>query len=482
MLGELSKGVKISIGGPLGAFFVTVAVLSATNSLGHRGLGVWLAWYATVGAIGYAGRLPIHLWGCRYPCRRPRANPATQGRRQRLNLLVGLNFVSIVLWGLLCVYLHRHAGDPSLLLRTLLTCALFALVYLVAVATVRLISDPAIDLQRGTEWICSSWVGRTFLAIDEHTPERPPFGFVFGRIKGITPPTEISAFFILVTCSLLAMPVSGLGAPAAGGIIARELGGGGGKEGGPKHRGDGKELLYDEECEGLPWAGAPAPAPQRQQLHALWLGGFDLGLSGDGAKQAGCAHAARQVSGQPGVYYAPGFCGDELRSIGITSDNYLPSLLYSPAAGFVLQLAKNGVLLGASRRHAIRGGDYYMVDTSYGSWILLRRRTSTGGEKGSGSRDCEQVADDSVAYQRIPPGLFGIWFDLAWREWVWPVQVDGGSGVGEFEFRTEDPAAPPLATAKCATPTYCTAVVEGETRSTVGSLYTTVAAINEVIR
>ncbi|HEU4706606.1 MAG TPA: hypothetical protein VFS64_05440 [Solirubrobacterales bacterium] len=483
MFGDLSKGVKASIGGPLGLFFAIVVALTATNSLGNRTLGVLLAWYATIGWIGYAGRLPIHVRGCGYVSRRPRDHPATRGRRQRLNLLVALNLISIVLWGLLCLYLHRHVGDPSLVLRAVLTVALFAFVFAIAIATVRVINDPEIDLQRGTEWICASKLGQGFLEVDKHIPKRPPFGPLFKRFKEVTTRTEISAFFILVSCSLLALPISGFGAPAAGRLVARELNRGEETTTKQHHTGSGKELLYDEECEGLPWAGVPAPAPQRQQLHALWLGGFGLGLAGDGAKQAGCAHAARQVPGQPGAYYVPSFCGEELRSIGVTSDEYLPSLLYSPAAGFVLQLAKAGVLLGASRRHSVRGGDYYMVDSSFGSWVLVRRNTSTGsGDSSDGSLSCEHVAADNVRYQRVPPGLFGIWFELAGREWVWPEQVGLGSGAGEFEFRSEDPTAAPLATADCATPTYCTAVIEGEPRSTSGSLYTTVQAINEMAR
>jgi hypothetical protein len=167
----------------------------------------------------------------------------------------------------------------------------------------------------------------------------------------------------------------------------------------------------------------------------------------------------------------------------VTSDEYLPALLYSPAAGFALQLARAGVLIGASRRHTIRGGDYYLVDTDYGSWILVRRTVSTGSKnkpEKKGSLGCEDVAPDNVPYQRVPPGLLSIWLEATRREWAWPEHVGEGDGTADFEFHAEDPSAPPLARASCPTPTYCTAMIEGEADSTNGSLRTTVQAIEEM--
>lgn len=472
---------KPQLGGPFGLCFAIVVCLTAGNAIGFRGVGVALAWYVTAAGIGYAGRLPIHVLGCGYVALHPQQEPDSERCRWRyqLNIAVALNLLSILVWAATATWLHCTV-DGSMLLRSAACSALFVPVFALALFTVDRASK--LGLERGTEWLCSSWFGRTFLWIEKLTPRRSPAGILFGRFKKLTPTEQASAFLVLITSALLAFPAAGLGGRGLGRLLGEEIRGSKTESTESEHQSVGP--LYEEQCPDLPSPGVGAPRPQRELLHALWLDGERFGIRSAGAEQAGCAHIAKQVGEQLGVYYALGFCGSKLRSLGVTSTDYLPALLYQPAAGFALHLANEEVLIGASRRHDIRGGDFYLAYTTYGSWALIRSRASSGDDqKADGDLPCERVAENNVAYEHVPPGLLNVWQQMELLEWAWPEQVASQSnGSSEFIFRSEDPTAEPLATASCVSVTYCAAHYKGNIYATEGSLYATVQAIEGLAR
>jgi hypothetical protein len=115
-------------------------------------------------------------------------------------------------------------------------------------------------------------------------------------------------------------------------------------------------------------------------------------------------------------------CDSSLRSLGIAAPGRSPILLYQQAARFALRMANQGKLLGASPRADVKSGDLYLIDTTEGTFALVRELKSTGSAGAvSGPRRCEDYTSDNYPYTLIPPGLVRIWLRLAGREWVWPV-------------------------------------------------------------
>jgi len=471
--------IKIALAGPCGLLIVLSILLSAAEVIGALSLATLLAWNVIISGCGYAGRLPIHLCGGRYISRQRLHDPELRPAQRKLNICVTLNALSILAWFGLGAYL---LGNPeaSLELKAVLCVVFYVPAFWLNLETVR--CTVALGLPRGTEIVCRSRLGRWIVLRDANVPRGNPFSLFFAWLKKVTPRHQMSAFAMLALSCFLALPAAGFAANEIGPIVREEIrgeshpdDGSGDSTGGP--------LLYDDLCTGRPEPGKPAPSPYQEGLRALWLGA--PGIDGAGAIQGGCARPARRVSGHPDVWIAPSYCGQELRALGVTASEYLPALQYAPAAQFTLGLAREGVLRGASARHRLRSGDFYVTDSDYGSYVLIRPRLSTGNESlAGGSLLCERVPADLVEYTIVPPGLLDLWAQLiAELGWVWPQQVGTGAyGASEFAFHAGASASEAAATATCATPTYCSAVIAGESRSTSGSLYTTVLAVEELAR
>lgn len=216
---------------------------------------------------------------------------------------------------------------------------------------------------------------------------------------------------------------------------------------------------YEETC-GHRTPGEPAPEPAASQLRSLWLGG--PGQPGAGALQAGCARAAARVAAHPEVWFARGYCGASLRSIGIFAPGRPPALLLQQAARFASDKAESGLLLGATPRTSIGAGDFYFVDTPSGSFLLIRSNAAIGtSDDGAVGTTCDALRGSNVPYAEIPPPLVALWLDVIRHEWVWPEPDFSRELAGDFVFLSGGQDREVVATASCASSSRCTLYYQG---------------------
>ena len=443
-------------------------------------------WASIVAGFLCLGRSAIHvLWG-HYLTWRPSAYAEKRFERTELNLLVPGNVVLSAFW-IRSGFSHLH--DRSLDTPLLPSLALFVLVVVVAMETVRCARRTG--KRRGTEIVCEGPVGTWFRDFFTTTDEGTGFVhrvMVFLRnpnaSKSVSRFLMLMAAIILIPCWVHASAAAGNrlhqivfgptprettgdSSVASGGSQEKSAGGesrGSGGAGGEAAAEDG-----EDEC-AVAYDGEPAPSPYREQLAGLF--------HAEGAEAAGCPNPARAVDGQQDVWYAKGFCGSELRSLAVTAPEYLPAILYQQAAEFADGRAADGVLLGASSRWPFRAGDLYVVNTTSGSYVLVRRRSSTGAvEAQGGSGSCDSYTTGNLPYTILPPGLVRLWLELVESEWVWPQSAGRDGEAREFEFLHDYPDDEVVATASCPTEQWCTLSVGGEERQTAGWAYTSVPEI-----
>jgi hypothetical protein len=228
------------------------------------------------------------------------------------------------------------------------------------------------------------------------------------------------------------------------------------------HETGSTQPTYEELCPGGGVPGSPAPRPSSDALYGLWLG-----ESGAGAIEGGCAQPAHVAKDHPAVWVEEGLCEGSLRSYGIAADRPA-SLLYQQAARFALAKEREGVLLGASSREDLRDGDFYLVETELGPYVLIRPQKATGvAPADSTPRRCEDYTSDNYPYTTVPPGLVRIWLQISQHELVFPVSVGRSHGAAQkFTFLGAD-SGTVVGEAECADADTCSATVPG--RGTLGA-------------
>ncbi len=157
------------------------------------------------------------------------------------------------------------------------------------------------------------------------------------------------------------------------------------------------------------------PEPEQSSLQLGWraVPGTTAGpMEALGYEIAGCPGTARPIPGLKGAFYAPGYCGDELRALVIAPRGMEhPLVLLEQAAQFALPLILDGHFEGAVDRFAVGTGDAYIIDSDMGSYVLFRDHTSNGElnrpeERGDG---CAGFSDQDVRYTLISPALLEAW-------------------------------------------------------------------------
>ncbi len=459
------------VGGPCGICGGSAIVLIATQMITSAEYLEGLAWYLLVSGVLYAGRLPIHVFGIPYVSLHPSRTESPELRR-RLNFLTCMNAVSALVWLVAAVFLLSNPAVP-IALESAFGIVFYALVMWLGMETVGCATS--LGLPRGTEWVCDSPVGKRFKELRQRAPDETPIRDSMDIFTRKTPPYQASWFLSIVAGALLALP-SGSGAAqttekaldVVAGISQSTV-----VTKGPSADGAGDSVVepsYEEECGGEVEPGEPAPSPRREQLRFLWLGGE--GVEGAGAIEGGCAHRAAPALGHPEVWIARGYCGSDLRSLGVVAPNYLPSLLFQQAARFALAKERAGELRGASSRWEVGEGDGYVVDTDTGSFVLAREDASGEAERSEGDLPCERFDEANVPYVVVPPGLIGLWLQVGEDGWVWPkrdpADSDGFLLVGEGGRTVR---------AHCYSDTRCAAWIDGVLTPTTGSLFTSVSLL-----
>ncbi|MGN6253824.1 MAG: hypothetical protein ACTHO8_02430 [Solirubrobacterales bacterium] len=459
-------------------------VLIGTGLATSAEVGKWLAWYLTVAGVGYAGRLPIHVFGNGYVSLHPSLHKLPELRR-KLNFLTSLNAISVVLWLAGAWFLLTQPATLPLWVEAVMGTGFYVFVMVLGMETVT--CARALDLTRGTEFVCQSPIGRKFKILQSKAPDGSLIQDGMNAIK-TTPPYQASWFLALVAAALVALP-SGVGtAKTTEKVLGKQVPvvqeSPGQEEASQGTGGENRELAadptYEEECPHDPVPGEPAPAPRSEQLQALWLGGG--GIEGVGGNEAGCAKPATPVLGHPDVWIARGFCGTTLRSLGVAAPGYMPSLLFQQAARFALAKARAGELRGASSRWPVGEGDLYVIDTDIGSFVLVRPKSSGGSTEPSGDLPCERFEEVNVEYDVIPPGLISLWLEVGADGWVWPAATgkdDPESGAPAlFEFRDQEGNV--VADARCYSDTRCAAWIDGTLHVTSDTLFTSLNVLESM--
>lgn len=187
----------------------------------------------------------------------------------------------------------------------------------------------------------------------------------------------------------------------------------------------------EAECVSEEAFGAPAPEPVRLQLRSMIVGSTFFGRDGIGTRVAGCIQSAERVAAT-GVHVMRGVCGTAIRSLSVASSTERGHVLLQARAEAAYAEAVAGRLRGASARVPVGRGDMQLIDTSAGSQLTVRARSS-GGEI-AGERPADPTAADvcgtptdynvpHTALSETETAAFAYLVALG-RQWAWPQRTD----------------------------------------------------------
>jgi hypothetical protein len=214
-----------------------------------------------------------------------------------------------------------------------------------------------------------------------------------------------------------------------------------------------RQLSYEDLCGAVPPARGAANDQQQNELERAWR------LIG--AIVAGCRGSTQLVAGTDDTYYVLGQCGgNPFPSVAVTSPEHPAVVLLEGWATFAKEMITAGRLRGASAHVLIGSGDFQIVYTDAGAYILIRREISDGqGGFRHKPQSCADLEPATQAPVRLPPGLADLWLRYAqrYKQPSWPVRNPAldRNGRRAFEFRSADGRNARIAVGSCAGPTEC---------------------------
>jgi hypothetical protein len=196
-------------------------------------------------------------------------------------------------------------------------------------------------------------------------------------------------------------------------------------------------------CEGAVSPGLGAPEPLKAQIRRAWE---------EQAPASGCAARAHpNASGT--AYIVRGSCFGQPWSLGIGSWERGAAVLLEDAATAARSIAEHHELDGASERIDIAGGDFHLVFTPIGPYLLIREQKTDGNGGLEGTPlTCAEIEPGKEHYTVLPPGMAELWIRfsrevaVSWPEWT-------GQRGREFVFRGL--AHEKLAVGSCSAPVRC---------------------------
>ncbi len=207
------------------------------------------------------------------------------------------------------------------------------------------------------------------------------------------------------------------------------------------------ERTYEENCgtEVAPGDGIPEPLSRQQQIIWEELSPAD-----------GCAMRARRIA-DGSTYLTTGQCQGVFWSLGIASGD-AAAVLIEDAAVAARRISQSQELLGASQRHDIDAGDFHLVYTPAGPFLLIREQ-KTDGNGGPKSRpeSCTEIKPGKERYTVVPPGMAELWLRFNEEGIVpsWPFTDAGSLSNGRRYFTFRGPAQSKLAWGSCVSPIEC---------------------------
>jgi hypothetical protein len=205
---------------------------------------------------------------------------------------------------------------------------------------------------------------------------------------------------------------------------------------------------YVELCGNLV-PGTGAPKAEARALKAVW--------AEFGGAIAGCAERAKLVPGTRDVYYVPGNCNGEFRSMAVVSPGYPAAMLLDQPAEFAREMAQARALRGASQRLTIAGGDFQVVYTTMGGFVLIRENPTDGrGGLNTAPRSCLEVTPAKREYVVVPPPLADLWLKFGrLMQPTWPARDVSRDERGRTFFSFYGQAREVVAAGFCTGPTHC---------------------------
>jgi hypothetical protein len=144
-----------------------------------------------------------------------------------------------------------------------------------------------------------------------------------------------------------------------------------------------------------------------------------------GAVMAGCPESARMASPGAGIVSVAGRAGGRFKSIGI-ADRYHGILLVGQVAVVTQRLLGSKSLSAVPVHLVVGGGDLYLVDTTQGTFALVRRETANRewGEESEAWAPRSGSPANRNDYVVLLPGLTRMWVrTMSQNEgWLWPVR------------------------------------------------------------
>ena len=445
------KVVVLVLGAAVG--YVIVAVLGALTPTGLETLVAAGVFVAGLGLAVLAGT-QVRL---RYLGARSRRRRGWSPRKRHTLTAVTLGLCGLSPALLLDAVLLGHGRTTQLvalgLLAVLLTSGVHLSVALVQDGDLPRVRDriescrPIAVFLRGARYWRRVWGVRQVVALVHRLP-----GDHVGPLSML--------IVMLVVCGVLAQgsAVGWRGARDGGAESASRSGGRGGAKGGrrddpaPEPQPEPEPLTPDPDataadpCGVEIAAGDGAPAPLARELHRVWE---------ETGPAAGCPTRARST-GNAGAYLVEGQCRGEFWSIAVASPSSAASIALDPAAGPARRLVGSRAVTGLSDREDVGAGDFQLVETTIGPYLLIREQ-KTDGEGGlrRPPQRCYEVRPAKERDAVLPPGAAEVWIrfgEAAVRAWPEPDRSWPGA---ESHFTLRDRGGATVARIACSTPVDC---------------------------
>ena len=213
---------------------------------------------------------------------------------------------------------------------------------------------------------------------------------------------------------------------------------------------------YTTHCFGNPGDGGTVAVQARFYAAVLGAAGHD----GIGGNETGCLTVAIREPHHPGVWLALGYCGQDLRGLVAVGPGWPVQAIIQQPAQIAASFARKDELLGVSARYDVGSGDMVVLATTHGLVLVIRPLLSNGPAP-TGSRWCDEFADENVVYTTVPAGLVPGMIDLetvrrdAGQSFLWPAEDTSEHPAGhDFTFHTTY-GETSVARASCVSDTRC---------------------------
>lgn len=179
---------------------------------------------------------------------------------------------------------------------------------------------------------------------------------------------------------------------------------------------------YADTCGTEVTPGDGLPEPLRAEMKRAWE---------EVSPAAGCAQRARSDrSGR--AFLIRGECRGRSSSLGIASWEYGAAILLENASIGAEQVAGETEIVGASARADIANGDFQLIYTPEGPYLLIRAQKTDGhGGVDRAPTDCADIKPGKETYEVLTPGMAELYLRFnRGVEKAWPTSVDRQSGGG----------------------------------------------------